>query len=267
MLQESLDLREEAGELHAFLLTLEEADFARPTTFKNWTPWDVVAHLHFFDEFSLAALAGEDAFRARQKEFMEVAGSGKRNTEIARERYGPLPPGELLQRWLSANRELAEQLGARDPKQRLPWFGPDMGVRMFTTARYMETWAHGQAVYDLVGQEREHSDRIRNIAVIGARTFAWTFQNRGIEPPGPPPYLRLRAPSGADWEWNAPSETEYIQGDALDFCQVVTQVRNIADTRLEVVGPVATRWMSIAQCFAGGPEDPPAPGARTGAAA
>ena len=37
---------------------------------------------------------------------------------------------------------------------------------------------------------------------------------------------------------------------------------DVADTKLEVVGPVATQWMSIAQCFAGGPVDPPAPGTR-----
>jgi hypothetical protein len=43
----------------------------------------------------------------------------------------------------------------------------------------------------------------------------------------------------------------------------VTQGRNIADTPLEVVGEIATRWMSIAQCFAGGPVDPPKPGERT----
>ena len=44
---------------------------------------------------------------------------------------------------------------------------------------------------------------------------------------------------------------------------VVTQGCNIADTPLEVVGEIATRWMSIAQCFAGGPVDPPKPGERT----
>jgi hypothetical protein len=44
---------------------------------------------------------------------------------------------------------------------------------------------------------------------------------------------------------------------------VVTQVRNVSDTALEVTGEVATRWMSIAQCFAGGPVDPPKPGQRT----
>jgi hypothetical protein len=71
------------------------------------------------------------------------------------------------------------------------------------------------------------------------------------------------APSGEIWEWNEPSDSERITGDAVDFCRVVTQGRNIADTPLEVVGEIATRWMSIAQCFAGGPVDPPKPGERT----
>jgi hypothetical protein len=43
---------------------------------------------------------------------------------------------------------------------------------------------------------------------------------------------------------------------------VVTQTRNIADTGLKVTGPNATAWMEIAQCFAGRPEMPPAPGTR-----
>jgi uncharacterized protein (TIGR03084 family) len=74
--------------------------------------------------------------------------------------------------------------------------------------------------------------------------------------------VRLVAPSGEIWEWNDPSEEESVRGDAVDFCQVVTQTRNIADTPLEVTGSLATRWMSIAQCFAGGAVDPPKPGVR-----
>ena len=133
---------------------------------------------------------------------------------------------------------------------------------MFTTARTMETWAHGQEVYDLVGATRTHTDRIKHVATIGVKTFGWTFANRGLPAPGPPPWVRLVAPSGAIWEWNEPSETDFVRGDAVEFCQVVTQVRNVADTALEVKGPVATQWMAIAQCFAGGPADPPAPGTR-----
>lgn len=48
----------------------------------------------------------------------------------------------------------------------------------------------------------------------------------------------------------------------MEFCQVVTQVRNIADTRLSVTGDIAQRWMAIAQCFAGPPENPPEAGTR-----
>jgi uncharacterized protein (TIGR03084 family) len=157
---------------------------------------------------------------------------------------------------------MAKDLGESNPKRRLPWFGPDMGVRMFTTARYMETWAHSQEVYDLKGVRRKYNDRIKNVAAIGIRTFGWTFVNRKLEVPGPVPYVRLIAPSGETWEWNDPSEEEYVRGDAAEFCHVVTQGRNVADTSLEVVGDVANQWMAIAQCFAGGAADPPAPGER-----
>jgi uncharacterized protein (TIGR03084 family) len=262
MLQESEDLRAEADELHAFLGTLAEADWARPTPFLGWTPWDVVAHLHFFDRVSLLALNDPEAFAAKRAEIVKALMAGVPGAEQTRRELGDLAPAELLALWHRACHELAAQLGASEPGRRLPWFGPDMGVRMFTTARFMETWAHGQDVYDLMRVPRTHTDRIRNVAVLGVRTFGWTFANRRLEVPGPPPYVRLVAPSGATWEWNPPSETSRVEGPALDFCRVVTQGRNVADTDLRVVGDVATRWMAIAQCFAGGPADPPKPGER-----
>jgi uncharacterized protein (TIGR03084 family) len=263
MLQESQYLCAEADELHAFLGTLGGADWERPTGFMQWTPWDVVAHLHFFDVFSMLSLKGEDAFAARRDEFVKEIVGGATTAEIARRDLGDLSPAELLGRWRQTCHDMAMQLGESDPKRRLPWFGPDMGVRMFTTARFMETWAHGQAVYDLMRVRRTATDRIKSIATIGVKTFGWTFVNRGLEPPGVPPHVRLVAPSGDIWEWNEPSDSGRISGDAVEFCNVVTQVRNIADTSLEVEGEIATRWMSIAQCFAGGPVDPPEPGVRT----
>jgi uncharacterized protein (TIGR03084 family) len=257
------DFRAEADELHGFLAALGDGDWARPTTFQRWTPWDVVAHLHLYDEVSLASLAGAEAFAKQRDALVGAIGRGVTNADLARERYGALGARELLATWIAGARALADQLGAADAKRRLPWFGPDMGVRMFTTARLMETWAHGQEVYDLKRVERTHTDRLRHIAEIGVRTFAWTFVNRRLEVPAPPPYVRLAAPSGAIWEWNEPSETSRVAGTAVDFCRTVTQVRNVADTSLEVVGDVAQRWMAIAQCFAGGASDPPKPGERT----
>lgn len=262
MLQESVDLIEEADALHGFLCTLGEADWSRPTPFLGWTPWDVVAHLHFFDHLALLSLTDPEAFAVARKAAIESMAAKKSSAGAVRDALGHLDATALLDAWWKSCREMARQLGASDAGRRLAWFGPDMGVRMFTTARYMETWAHGQDVYDLMRVPRTHTDRIKNIAVLGVKTFGWTFVNRGLPVPGAPPYVRLIAPSGAIWEWNDAGGENKISGDALEFCQVVTQGRNIADTALEVEGEIARRWMAIAQCFAGGPVDPPPPGTR-----
>jgi len=258
------DLLDETEELHLFLKTLDEEGWSTPTLFMGWTPWDVVAHLHFFDEVSMASLAGPDAFEVSQKKLIEGMSAGMTGQEMARKSLGHHDVEALLALWKKTNDEMVEQLGASDPKRRLPWFGPDMGVQMFTTARFMETWSHGQAIYDLKKVRREPTDRLKNIVAIGVRTFGWTFVNRKLEVPGPAPYVRLISPSGEVWEYNDPSDVERIEGAALDFCQTVTQTRNVADTDLVVTGDVATRWMEIAQCFAGAPVDPPKAGYRLG---
>ena len=264
-LQVAQDLKDEAADLYAFLKTLDPADWDIETRFMEWTPWDVVAHLHYFDKVSHVTFEGEEAFAPERNKLGEMIRAGKTNKETAREALGHLDGPALLEAWKKGCDELADKLAARSPKDRLPWFGPDMGVQMFTTARYMETWAHGQEIYDLKKASRTHTDRIKNIVAIGIKTYGWTFVNRKLEIPGPPPYVRLTAPSGEVWEYNEPSEAERIEGPAVDFCQTVTQVRNVRDTDLRVEGVVANQWMDIAQCFAGAPVDPPKPGSRVGA--
>ncbi|MEL7029576.1 MAG: hypothetical protein AAGL49_10285, partial [Pseudomonadota bacterium] len=90
----------------------------------------------------------------------------------------------------------------------------------------------------------------------------WSFAVRGETAPQPAPFVKLVGPSGAVWTYGEPSESEFVEGSAEEFCQVVTQVRNVADTSLSVVGPNAAAWMANAQCFAGAAETPPAPGTR-----
>ena len=46
MFQQPLDFRDESEALYRVLATLSDADFARPTQFKQWTVHDVVSHLH-----------------------------------------------------------------------------------------------------------------------------------------------------------------------------------------------------------------------------
>lgn len=262
MLPQAVDFRAEADALRTLLVTLPDADWARPTLFKRWTINDIVQHLHAGDLMAAASVAGEDPFRQMRAEIQAARHSGLTRVEETRQRLGNPTGTRLLALWYVTMADLCDKLSAMPPDTRLKWAGPDMGVRMFTTARQMETWAHGQAIYDLMGVERQPTDRLRNIAEIGARTYGWTFANRGIPVPGPAPYVRLVRPAGVIWEWNDPSPDNIVEGSALEFCQVVTQVRNVADTALKVTGEPARIWMSWAQCFAGPPEDPPHPGMR-----
>jgi uncharacterized protein (TIGR03084 family) len=262
MLPQAVDFQAEADELHALLTTLHETDWQRATLFKGWTVTDIVQHLHESDLMAAASVAGPEIFARARADTQANRDSGMTRLQATRNRFGDLTGKPLLERWYAQVVDLCGNLSALPPNGRLSWYGPDMGVRMFATARQMETWAHGQAIYDLMGVGRQPTDRLRNIAEIGVRTYGWTFANRGTPIPGPAPYARLAGPSGAVWEWNDPSPDNSVDGSVLDFCQVVTQVRNIADTALKVTGDPARLWMSLAQCFAGPPEDPPPAGTR-----
>jgi len=262
MLQQAIDFREESDALFALLDPLSDQDWERKTQFKAWTINDVVAHLHFADYAADLALQNSAAFTNFGREMVAASKQGMGHLAFTHSWLKGIKGHALLTRWHEYARAMAARFSVADPKQRVPWFGPDMSVRSSITARLMETWAHGQAVYDLLGIMRRDTDRIKNIAVIGINTFGWTFTNRKLPVPTDPPYVRLTAPSGNIWEWNSPDQANIVEGSAVEFCQVVTQVRNIADTSMRVVGETATTWMSMAQCFAGPPENPPAPGSR-----
>ena len=262
MLQQAIDLRDEADDLYRLLESLDEADWARPTQFKAWTVNDVVQHLHDSDLLAAASARDPEEYSRMRAVILARRETGLTRVEETRDRLGHLTGRRLLTAWRQTLDALCDQLQDRDPKERLRWAGPDMSVRSFATARQMETWAHGQEIYDLKGITRTNSDRIRNIAVLGVNTFGWTFANRGEPIPSDVPYVELIAPSGTTWTWGEPSDTNLVSGEAIAFCQVVTQVRNVVDTNLHVAGETAERWMRLAQCFAGPPEDPPAPGTR-----
>jgi uncharacterized protein (TIGR03084 family) len=261
MLEQAQDFRDESEALYRLLEPLAEADWDRTTQFKGWTVNDVIAHLHLWNYAACLTLADGDAFVRFRKELADFVKAGGTHMTYTHAWLGGVRNGALLRRWRDLYRDTADQFAAADPKARVKWGGPDMSVRSCITARLMETWAHGQALYDLLGVEREEADRIRNVAVIGVNTFGWTFVNRRLDVPAAP-HIRLTAPSGAVWEWNDPASDNLVEGTAVDFCRVVTQVRNVADTDLRTTGEAASRWMAMAQCFAGPPEDPPPPGAR-----
>ncbi|CAO3419876.1 TIGR03084 family metal-binding protein [Azospirillum doebereinerae] len=262
MLPQIRDFDAEVQDLAAVLEPLAEAEWDRVTLFKGWTINDVILHLHASDVLAIASARSTEAYASLRADMQRLRASGLSMIEESRLRFPGLRGRDLLDRWRAQADELCDLLVARDPKDRLDWAGPGMSVRMFATARQMETWAHGQEIHDALGLDRIAHDRIENIATIGVKTFGWSFLNRNRSVPDVAPHVALVAPSGRVWAWNEPNERELISGRAVEFCQVVTQVRNVADTKLVVRGDAARSWMAIAQCFAGPPVDPPAPGTR-----
>ena len=262
MIAEAQDFQDESQALCDLIMGAENLDWEAATQFKGWTLTHVLRHLHFWNVAAHNSLVDEAAFD-RQLEAMQGAMKGDVTLPQVEERELDGLSGEpLLAAWRDGFAAAAEDFGTADPKARLKWAGPSMSARSSITARLMETWAHGQEVYDSLGVVRQNGDRIKSICVLGMNTFGWTYANRKLDVPAEVPHVALTAPSGDVWEWNAPNDHNCVRGSAESFCQVVTQVRNIADVDLQVSGDVATEWMSIAQCFAGAPNDPPAPGTR-----
>lgn len=258
-MQQADDFHSESQALRTLLDGADAALFDEPTQFKDWSINTVLQHLHFWNQMASYQLTDEAKLVSTLSQIAEFDG-GMRGFEAAH--FEGLGGADLLKTWWLGVEETTSAFAGCDPKARLKWAGPDMSARSSITARLMETWAHGQEVYDHLGVVRQNADRIQNIVVLGVNTFGWTYKTRRETPPGPMPHLVLTAPSGAEWRYGEESRTSRIEGLAEEFCQTVTQTRNIADTQLELTGEVAKDWMSKAQCFAGAAHPPPPPGTR-----
>ena len=243
------DLDAEHEELRGLVAPLDAATLETPTPADGWTIRDQISHLSFFDAAALLALTDPDAFEAQKARLLASMESAPPSMDIVWGRE--LAPPDLLERWATRFHELLGALRGADPKARIPWYGPAMGAVSFTTARLMETWAHGQDIVDALGLARPATSRLRHIAHIGIGARPWSYRVNRRPVPDAPVYVRLLGPDGVTWEWGDPTAPDRVAGAALDFALVVTQRRHLDDTALDVVGPHAGEWMRIAQAFAG----------------
>lgn len=256
------DLRDEYRALADFCAQLSPEDWRCTTDFHSWTPWDEVAHLCYFDQTALQSVSDPEGFVAEAKDLVRLMATGHEISAVARETFAGLDGAALLTLWRQRFEALVDALAKQDPKARLNWYGPSMSAKSFATARLMETWAHGQDIWDAKRRPRPGSQRLKAIAHIGVSTFGWTFVNRKLPVPAMPPYVELTAPDGSLWTWGEFSVTDFVRGPAQDFCLLVTQRRHRTDTRLQWAGEGAEQWTRFAQCFAGEPADGPGPGVR-----
>lgn len=255
------DFLTECRAIYDLLAPLADGELARPTLFKSWTITDIIRHLHMWDRATEWSMIDPGAFQAAMADWVAFCRTNDVR-DLERQELGHLRPTQLLENWWRFAQKLAARYQTCNPTDRVGWAGPDMSIRSSVTARQMETWAHGQAIFDALGAVRRDTDALHNIATIGVLTYRWSFAVRGLEAPGPAPRIRLTAPSGTVWQWNEGNTESCVSGSAVQFCQTVTQTRNIADTELSVSGDAARQWMAHPQCFAGKSETPPPPGTR-----
>jgi uncharacterized protein (TIGR03084 family) len=244
------DLRTETDQLLEVLAPLARSGWHLPTPAAGWSIKDQVSHLAFFDDSAFSALTNPGKFRDEADALMAA---GMDFPDRIAQQYRQSDPDVLL-RWFGDSRQrLLDAFTGDDPKRRLPWFGPDMSVASCATARLMETWAHGQDVYDALGAPHPPSPGLRSIAHLGVVTFAFAHTLNGLDVPAAPVRIELRSPTGELWVWGPADADNRVTGLAEDFVLTVTQRRHWTETALVAEGPVATAWLDIAQAYAGAP--------------
>ncbi|WP_430333822.1 TIGR03084 family metal-binding protein [Rhodococcus sp. ACT016] len=244
------DLRAEGEVLDALVADLPDDRWATPTPAVGWTVAHQIGHLAWTDRAALMAATDPDAFAAQLTEaWKNPYGFVDEGAEAEARR----PPRELLADWREVRARLAQVLLDVPAGTKLPWYGPPMSAASMATARLMETWAHGRDVADALGASTEPTARLKHIARLGVRTRDFAYSVNELTPPAEEFRVELTAPDGAVWAWGSEDATQRVSGPAEDFCLLVTQRLNRADTALRATGADADRWLDIAQAFAGPP--------------
>lgn len=242
------DITAETAALADIVGGLTEEQWRQPTPAPGWNTRDTIIHVGAGDWAAALAVNEPDEFNATKGKL----GSGAMSLEEATGAKFDDMSGPQLWAWFNEERDkMVSGFRRLEERDRIPWFGPDMGARMFATARLMETWSHGHDVADTFGLPYAPTDRLRNIAHICVVTRGWSYANRGEQMPDTEVHVELTAPSGDTWTWGPDDATDTVTGDAYDFCLAVTQRRHWTETSLAVTGDAARGWMDIAQAFAG----------------
>ncbi|WP_344080915.1 TIGR03084 family metal-binding protein [Streptomyces crystallinus] len=243
------DLRDEGDELDGLVGALDAAQWRRGTAAEGWSIAHQIAHLAWTDRAALLAVTDPDTFAA---EVEKAAAAPDTFVDEGAEEGARLPADELLRRWRDGRARLQDALTTAPRGARFPWYGPPMSTASMATGRLMETWAHGQDVWDALGRTREPTDRLRHVARIGVRARDFAFAVRGLAAPEQEFRVELTSPDGQDtWTYGPDTAPQRVTGPALDFCLLVTQRIHRSDTAVRAEGPDADRWLDIAQAFAG----------------
>jgi uncharacterized protein (TIGR03084 family) len=240
-----VDLKAEHEALDRLLVTLSDAQWDLSTPAEGWSVRDSVSHIAHIDEVAVQIMRGDNSpLETAKKVLMGF-------NDIGIEKGRGMKPSQVLAWWREARAIMLDELGKRDPKERLPWFAMPMGAKAFATARLMETWAHGLDCFDAVGAIPEDTDRLRHVALLAYLARPFAYQMNQLPVPATPPRIELVLPSGALWTQGPEDGSQRIRGAAGEFCRVAVRRRHWKDTVLQVEGEEARRFLEIAQTYAG----------------
>ncbi|MFI6022202.1 TIGR03084 family metal-binding protein [Streptomyces sp. NPDC051287] len=234
----------EGDELDA--LVSAHPDWTRPTPAAGWTIAHQIAHLASADENVVIAVRDPEGFDAVLE---RAAAAGARYADLDAAAGAAVPRQVLLERWRAGRAEAAAALRDVPPDHGFPWFGSRLTSVLMTPLRLMETWAHGQDVFDALGASRRPTDRLREVAALGVTGRELSFGAAGLPVPAAPFRVELTNPSGLTWAWGPQDAPQRVLGTALDFCLRVTRRRSRAETGLRAVGADADRWLDVARVF------------------
>ena len=216
------DLADEAAALGALLSSISTDDWLTDTPAAGWDVRDSVAHLAVGDELALES-AVEDRVPAVMQQGIEAVLEGNEAAEAFErslvDRGRARSPDDVHRWWQAGNSALVAELRVIDPDRRLPWGGNQMSTVSFTTARVMETWAHGLDCFDAMGTTPVDTDRLRHVADLSLRALPYAFMIQGLELPGPV-RLELDSPSGEHWPIGPQDAPTVMRGSASDWCRV-----------------------------------------------
>ncbi|WP_330179803.1 TIGR03084 family metal-binding protein [Nocardia sp. NBC_01503] len=234
----------EGDELEA--LVAAQSDWTLPTPAAGWTIAHQIAHLAAADANVLIAIRTPAAFEDVLK---KVAAEGDRSADLDAAAGAAEPRSELLERWRTGRAEVAVALADIPLRQGFPWFGSELTATLMVPLRLMETWAHGQDIFETLGVRHPATDRLEYVAALGVAGLGLSFYAAQLPTPAEPFRVELKAPHGHTWAWGPEDATQRIYGSALDFCLRVTHRASRAETDLTAVGPDADKWLDIARVF------------------
>ncbi len=228
------DLVAEGEELDALVSAHDDWTGATPAV--GWTIGHQIAHLAAADATVVAAVRTPDAFDVVPQDSDLVAADGAARPELREE-------------WRAGRAEVVAALREIPEDRGFPWFGAEVTAQLMAPLRLMETWAHGQDVFDALGVRRKPTARLRHVAFLGVTGRTLSFHAAGLPIPQEPFYVELTGPDGEAWAWGPQDARQRIQGSAEDFCLRVTHRRSRAETALTAVGDDANTWLDVARVF------------------